>query len=222
MATKKYHLIVSLGFLLVILIFYFLTPVRDYLSPSGFAQLEEWIRAQGFWAPFIFGVIYVTATVFALPGSVLTIGGGLLFGTLWGTILSWISASLGASLSFLIVRYLGRDFVARFLVRRPLLSRLDEKIGTHGFYSVLFLRLVPLFPFNGLNFGLGLTKVSFQNYFWATLLGMLPGTFVYTSLGAAGRHLSLSDPATWTKLQVWGPFALVILLSLLPKVFKKS
>lgn len=75
--------------------------------------------------------------------------------------------------------------------------------------------------FNGLNYGLGLTQVSLRHYVGATVLGMLPATFVYSSLGAAGRHLRLSDPATWTRVEVWGPFLLVIALSLLPKILKK-
>lgn len=127
------------------------------------------------------------------------------------------SACIGAICSFLIARYLGQDAVTKI---KGTLQSLDDKIGNNGFYSVFILRLVPLFPFNGLNVGLGLTKVSFRNYTLATLLGMLPGTFVYTSLGSAGRRLSLSDPSTWLRIQVWGPFLLVIILSLLPKIFK--
>lgn len=214
------------GFLLILFIsvvlgIYFFTPVRDYLSKEGFAALEAWIRSQDVLAPLVFGLIYVAATVFALPGSVLTIGGGLLFGAWWGTLINWLSASLGAMISFLLARYLGRETVIKILKSKGTLHGLDEKIGNNGFYSVLLLRLVPLFPFNGLNFGLGLTKVSFRDYTCATLLGMLPGTFVYTSLGSTGRHLSFSDPETWLQVQVWGPFVLVILLSLIPKIFKK-
>lgn len=208
-------------FISVVLGLYFFTPVRDYLSKEGFVTLETWIKAQGVLAPLVFGLIYITATVFALPGSVLTIGGGLLFGAWWGTLVNWLSASIGAMISFLLARYLGRDAVSRILKRKGALQSLDDKIGNNGFFSVLFLRLIPLFPFNGLNFGLGLTKVSFRDYTLATLLGMLPGTFVYTSLGSAGRHLSLSDSSTWAQIQVWGPFLLVIILSLLPKIFKK-
>ena len=220
---KKFLLIF---FVSVVLGLYFFTPVRDYLSKEGFVTLETWIRSQGIFAPLIFGLIYIVATVFALPGSVLTIGGGLLFGAWWGSLINWLSASLGAMISFLLARYLGRDFIERLLQFRKgeatsPLQGLNKKIGKNGFYSVLLLRLVPLFPFNGLNFGLGLTKVSFRHYMLATLLGMLPGTFVYTSLGSAGRHLDFFDPSTWLQIQVLGPFVLVILLSIIPKFFKK-
>ena len=217
---KKFILFII--FISVILGLSIFTPVRDYLSKEGFVILEAWIRSQGVLAPLVFGLIYIAATIFALPGSVLTIGGGLLFGAWWGTLINWLSASLGATISFLLARYLGREAVTKILKGKGTLQGLDDKIGKNGFYSVLLLRLVPLFPFNGLNFGLGLTKVSFRDYTLATLLGMLPGTFVYTSLGSTGRHLSFSDPSTWLQIQVWGPFVLVIVLSLLPKVLKKA
>lgn len=214
-------LFLFLIFVSVILGLYFFTPVRDHLSKEGFGVVEEWVRAQGVLAPLVFGLIYVAATIFALPGSILTIGGGLLFGAGWGTLINWVSASFGAMISFLIARYLGREVVSKMLKSKGTLQGLDDKIGNNGFYSVFILRLVPLFPFNGLNLGLGLTKVSFRDYTFATFLGMLPGTFVYTSLGSAGRHLNFKDPATLLQVQIWGPFLLVIVLSLLPKIFKK-
>ncbi|MBI2337143.1 MAG: TVP38/TMEM64 family protein [Deltaproteobacteria bacterium] len=209
-------------FIFVILGLYFFTPVRGYLSQDGFGALQAWIQSQGIFAPLVFGLIYVVATVFALPGSILTLGGGLLFGAWWGTLINWLSASLGAMISFLIARYLGQGTVAKILKKQQKLRGLNDKIGKNGFYSVLILRLVPLFPFNALNFGLGLTQVSFRDYALATMIGMLPGTFVYTSLGSAGRSFSLSDPSTWLQVQVWGPFVLVILLSLLPKMLKRK
>jgi uncharacterized membrane protein YdjX (TVP38/TMEM64 family) len=208
-------------FISVILGLYFFTPVRDYLSKDGFVTLEAWIRAQGILAPVIFGLLYIAATVFALPGSALTIGGGLLFGTLWGTVINLTSATIGAMLAFLIARYLGRNAVTKLLRNQPKLAGLDERIGTSGFYSVLFLRLVPLFPFNALNYGLGLTKVTCKDYFLATAIGMLPGSFVYTSLGAASRHVDFKGLNTWADYHVWEPFVLVILLSLIPKMIQK-
>lgn len=212
-------LILILLFVGTIVLLYFFTPVRDYFSPEGFGRIRSWIEGQGALAPLIFGSIYILATVFALPGSVLTISGGILFGTLWGTLINLVSATLGASLAFLLARYLGREFVEKWT--RGKLKRFDQKIGEHGFTTVFYLRLVPLFPFNLLNFSLGLTQIRFRDYFLATLLGMAPGAFVYTSLGSAGRHLSFSDPSTWLQVQVWGPFVLVILLSLVPKIIKK-
>lgn len=217
---KKVFLLIL--FLVVILGLYFFTPVREYLFKDGFEALEIGIRSLGIFAPLVFGLIYIAATVLALPGSALTIGGGLLFGTLWGTVINLTSATVGAVLAFLIARYLGRDVVTKLLRNQPKLAGLDEKICKNGFYSVLFLRLVPLFPFNALNYGLGLTKVTFKDYTLATAIGMLPGAFVYTSLGAVGRHVDFKDPGMWADYHVWGPFVLVILFSLIPKILKKK
>lgn len=211
-------LILILLFAGTIVLLYFFTPARDYLSQEGLGRVRSWIEQQGALAPLTFGAIYILATVFALPGSVLTISGGILFGTVWGTLINLISATLGASLAFFLARYLGREFVEKWT--RGKLKRFDQKIGEHGFYTVLYLRLIPLFPFNLLNFSLGLTQIKFQDYFFATLLGMAPGAFVYTSLGGATHHLDLKDPEVWLDYRVWGPFALIILLSFLPKVIK--
>ncbi len=215
---KKLLILILLVALIAFL--YFFTPVRVYLSPEGFEKVQSWIHAQGPAAPLLFALIYILATVFALPGSVLTIGGGILFGTGWGTLINLLSATAGATLAFLLGRYLGRDFVEKRLKGK--LGKFDAKIGELGFYTVLYLRLIPLFPFNLLNYSLGLTQIKFRDYFWATLIGMAPGAFVYTSLGGIGKHLRLSDPRTWADYHVWGPFALVILLSTLPLFFKKK
>lgn len=215
--VKKSILILLFAGTIVFL--YFFTPARDYLSPEGFGRIRSWLVGQGALTPLIFGSVYILATAFALPGSVLTVSGGILFGTMWGTVINLVSATLGASAAFLLARYLGREFVEKWT--RGKLKRFDQKIGEHGFTTVFYLRLVPLFPFNLLNFSLGLTQIRFRDYFLASLLGMAPGTFVYTSLGGASHYLDLNDPAAWLDYRVWLPFALVILLSLIPKLLFK-
>lgn len=210
-------LVVVIGLFAVI---YGFTPLRDYFSVEGFQKVGAWLEAQGNWAPIVFALIYILATILSLPGSVLTLSGGLIFGTAWGTCLNLISATIGATGAFLIARYLGRAWVQRVLKAR--LGKMDDKIEQHGFYTVLYLRLVPLFPFNVLNYSLGLTKLRLRDYFWGSLIGMAPGAFVYTSLGSAGRHVDFSDWHTWTDYRVWGPFALVLLLSSVPKLIKRT
>jgi len=214
--VKKIFLLIL--FIALALVLYFYTPLGRYLSAEGIGALRDWIKDQGVAAPLIFALLYILATVFAFPGSVLTISGGILFGAAWGTLINLLSATLGASLAFLLSRYLGREFVARWT--RGKVQKLDEKIGQHGFYTVLTLRLIPLFPFNVLNYSLGITQVKFVDYFFASLLGMLPGAFVYTSLGGASHYIDLKDPAAWLDYRVWGPFALVILLAVIPKIFQ--
>lgn len=209
----------SCGLVAVIAIVYFFTPARHYLSQEDFIKLQTWIQNLGFLAPLVFGLIYVMATVFALPGSVLTIGGGLIFGTAWGTLINLIAATIGAMAAFLVARYLGREFVARRLSGR--LAHLDGKMEQHGFLTVLYLRLIPLFPFNILNYSLGLTRLRFRDYFLATLLGMAPACFVYSSLGGVGRYIEWTNPQTWSNYKVWGPFALVLLLSIIVYLVKR-
>lgn len=217
---KKAALLIM--FIALIVTVYFFTPAKHYLSGQGIQELRGWIDDLGILAPLVFGLIYVGATVLALPGSILTITGGLVFGTIGGTAVNLISATTGACLCFLLSRYLGRDFVKKLLRNQKLLDGLDQKIGEHGFYSVLYLRLIPLFPFNGLNFGLGLTRIRFVHYALASLIGMLPGCFAYTALGAAGQHISLTSLESWKDIRAWGPFLLVILLTLIARFFKKK
>ena len=179
------------------------------------------VASTGWLAPILFSLLYIAAVVLVLPGSVLTISGGLLFGPIWGTAINLLSATAGAILSFLLARSLGRGFVQKIIRGRATLEGLDRHLERGGFYPVLYLRLVPLFPFNLLNYSLGLTRVRLRDYALASLVGMLPGSFVYTSLGAAGRHISLIDPKCWLDVHVWGPFALVIVLTSLPKILER-
>lgn len=207
------------GFLVLVILIYSFTPAKHYFSPEGFQHLQLWIKSLGFWAPFVYGLLYAVATVLLLPGSVLTIGGGILFGTLWGTVVNLLGATAGASLAFLFARYLGRNFIAGKMKGKW--AGLDRKTEENGFMTVLYLRLIPLFPFNFLNYGLGLAKLTFRDYCWATLIGMLPACFVYTSLGGAAHHIGETGRLDWSAPQVWGPFALIVILSLIIQYVKK-
>jgi uncharacterized membrane protein YdjX (TVP38/TMEM64 family)/rhodanese-related sulfurtransferase len=156
---------------------------RDRLDA---AALTAWVSGAGAAGPLLFIGIYAITTVLFLPGSVLTLAGGALFGPLWGTVYSLIGATLGAALAFLIARYLAGDWAqAR---TQGLLARLVRGVETEGWRFVAFTRLVPLFPFNLLNYALGLTRIPFLPYLLATLVFMLPGAVAYTYLGFAGRE----------------------------------
>ena len=199
-------------FVTVIVSVYLFTPVRNYLSAEGLAALQVWIEAKGVWAPLVFGLIYAGAVIFALPGSILTIAGGLLFGPLWGTLLNLTAATAGATGAFVIARYLGREKIARRLAGR--LAHYDDKIAAHGLYAVIYLRLIPLVPFNLLNYSFGLTQVRFRHYVLGSLIGMAPACFAYTSLGNAGRYVRWTDPQTWQDYRVWSPLLLILVLTL--------
>lgn len=193
------------------------TPVGDYLSREGIGRVIALLRRSA-WAPLIFVAIYAGATAVAVPGTVLTLAGGALFGTLWGTVLNSVGANLGANAAFLISRSLGRGGVERLLGDR--LEKLDRATRDYGFRGLLALRLVPVMPFNALNFGSGLTAISWPAYALATLVGILPGTIVYTMF--ADALLQGSQEASreaLVKLLVSG--GLLVLLSLLPAILKK-
>jgi uncharacterized membrane protein YdjX (TVP38/TMEM64 family)/rhodanese-related sulfurtransferase len=162
------------------------TTALLYREHLDVAALEAWVSDAGAAAPLIFLGLYALATVLFLPGAVLTLAGGALFGPLWGTLYSLIGATLGAALAFLMARHLAGDWVqAR---AKGLLARLIQGVEAEGWRFVAFTRLVPLIPFNLLNYALGLTRIRFLPYVIASLVFMLPGTVAYTYLGFAGRE----------------------------------
>jgi len=141
-------------------------------------------RLSGFgaWAPLAFVLGYILATVALVPGSILTLAAGALFGLWKGAVLAFVAATLGAAAAFLVGRHLARDFVHRRLGGDQRIAAIDRAIGDHGRKIVFLLRLSPAFPFNLLNYLLGLTTVRFTDYLIASL-GMLPGTFLYVYYG---------------------------------------
>jgi uncharacterized membrane protein YdjX (TVP38/TMEM64 family) len=149
----------------------------------GFAdllvQVRDWVAAQGAWAPVLYAGVYALATLLAIPGSALTITAGALFGSLIGVVTVIIGATIGASLCFLVARYLARDAVKGMLEKNEKFRKLDEMTEKNGSVFVAITRLVPLFPFNVLNYGFGLTGVRFVDYVLWSFLCMLPGTVLY-------------------------------------------
>jgi len=156
---------------------------REQFDP---AALQGWIEGMGFAAPLVFMALYAAATVLFLPGSVLTLAGGALFGPVLGTFYNLTGATIGATLAFLVARYLASGWVAKKTGGR--LKQLIEGVEHEGWRFVAFTRLVPLFPFNLLNYALGLTRIKLSHYIIATYVCMLPGAFAYTYLGYAGRE----------------------------------
>ena len=150
------------------------------------AALEAWVHDAGPVAPLLFMLIYALAAVLFLPGSVLTLAGGALFGPVLGTVYNLIGATLGATLAFLIARYLASDWVADKAGGR--VKQLINGVEGEGWRFVAFVRLVPLFPFNLLNYALGLTRLRLSHYIIASGLFMLPGAIAFTYLGYAGRE----------------------------------
>ncbi len=150
------------------------------------AAVEHWIQNAGVLAPLVFMLVYALGAVLFLPGTVLTLAGGALFGPVLGTFYNLTGATIGAALAFLVSRYVASDWVADKTGGR--LKQLINGVETEGWRFVAFVRLVPLFPFNLLNYALGLTRIRFSHYVLATYICMLPAAFAYTYLGYAGRE----------------------------------
>lgn len=147
--------------------------------------MTEHLRQQGMWAWLIFICIYSLTTVLLFPGSVLTLVGGFLFGPIWGVVFNMAGAMIGATLSFLLARYLAADWISRKLGRK--LSIVMNGIENNGWQFVAVVRLLPILPFNFLNYALGLTKISLPQYSVASFIFMLPGCVAYTYLGHLGE-----------------------------------
>jgi uncharacterized membrane protein YdjX (TVP38/TMEM64 family) len=150
-------------------------------------QFATWVEGLGTWGPLVFILGYIVATVIFAPGAILTGAGGAIFGLAYGTLYVAIGATLGASLAFLIGRYGARRFVEKQIAGNQRFAAIDRAVGKNGLKIVLLLRLSPIFPFNMLNYALGLTKVRFLDYLIACI-GMLPGTFLYVYYGHVGRQ----------------------------------
>lgn len=151
-------------------------------AAAAVPRFSAWVDGLGAWGVVAFVIGYAVATVAFVPGSLLTLGAGAIFGLAQGTALVLVAATLGASAAFLVSRYVARGAVERRLAGNPRLAAIDRAIGEQGWKIVLLLRLSPVFPFNLLNYALGLTRVRFRDYAAASI-GMLPGTLLYVYYG---------------------------------------
>jgi uncharacterized membrane protein YdjX (TVP38/TMEM64 family) len=149
------------------------------------------IQALGAWGLLLFVALYVVATILFLPGAVLTLGAGAVFGLAKGVAMASLAATLGAASAFLVGRYLARDAVAQRLAASPGFRAIDAAVAREGWKIVGLLRLSPVFPFNVLNYAFGITRVSFRAYVLASWIGMLPGTLLYVYLGSLAGDLAL-------------------------------
>ncbi|OOZ38462.1 sulfurtransferase [Solemya pervernicosa gill symbiont] len=185
---------------------------RDQLSAEA---LQQWIGDAGSTGPILFFILlYAVATVVFLPGSVITLADGAIFGPVWGTLYNLTGATLGATLAFLVARYLAADWVEQR--SGGLIKRLKNGVESEGWRFVAFVRLVPLFPFNALNYALGLTRIKLSHYIIASYLCMLPGGIAYTYLGYAGREAVAGGEGLIQKILL--AVALLALVSFLPRL----
>lgn len=154
------------------------------------AAFLEWVHGVGAWGAVIFAAAYVPAAILLVPGSLLTLGAGFVFGVVKGTAIVSLGSTAGAAAAFIVGRSIARDWVARRLAGRPKIAAIARAVETEGFKIVLLTRLSPILPFNLLNYAFGLTAVPFRKYILASWIGMLPGTIMYVYLGSAANSLA--------------------------------
>ena len=196
---------------------------QQYLRPA-----LDWVAGLGPWAPLLFILLYVLACVLFVPGSVLTLGAGAVFGVWRGSVLVSVAATLGASAAFLLGRHVARRAVARRVAANPAFAAVDEAVAREGWRIVLLTRLSPVFPFTLLNYGFGVTRVTFREYFLASWLGMLPGTVLYVYLGAVAGELAAAGagtrartPAEWALFGV-GLLATVAVIVVITRIARRA
>lgn len=161
-------------------------------------RFAEYVAGLGVWGPVVFILGYAVAAVAFIPGSLLTLAAGAIFGLAWGTVYTLIGATLGAGLAFLVARYVARGAIERRIAGNAKFAAIDRAVGREGFKIVALLRLSPIFPFNLLNYALGLTRVRFVHYLAASL-AMLPGTLLYVYYGKAAGSLAAAASGTQTE-----------------------
>lgn len=189
-----------------------------------------WVKNLGSTGIIAFILIYNLATVFFIPGSLLTLGGGALYGVVWGSLYVFVAASSGATIAFLIGRYFARGWVSQQIQNNAQFQAIDMAVAKEGLKIVLLTRLSPIFPFNLLNYGLGVTRVSLKDYVIGSI-GMIPGTIMYVYIGSlAGDIATLgtvqdftpqAQTAQWT-LKILGFLATVAVTVYITRIAKKT
>lgn len=171
-----------------------------FQDPSAALEhVTDVVASMGPLGPLYFGLMYTIAEVLAIPAVPLTASAGYLFGVSTGTLVVLVSASIAASISFIIGRTLLRTTVEKAMEDYPQFSKLDKAIGREGFKLMLLLRLSPIFPFALSNYFYGATSINFGSFFWGTLLGFAPGTLAYVYSGVVGKALTIGgdDSQPW-------------------------
>jgi uncharacterized membrane protein YdjX (TVP38/TMEM64 family) len=201
-----------------------MVPLADWLD-----VFNRWVQEQGAAGMVYFALVYAVATVFLLPGSLLTLAGGAAFGLLPGFVTVLLGATLGAALAFLVSRHLARRRVESWIESKPSFTAVDRAVAKEGWKIVFLTRLSPVFPFNFQNYAYGLTRISFWHYTLSTLVGMIPGAFMYVYFGTLGKSsleaaAGAADPTQGLKLtlQVVGLVATVLVTILITRTARKA
>lgn len=191
-------------------------------------QFAAWVDSLGIWGPAAFILGYAVATVAFIPGSLLTLAAGAIFGLLKGTLIVFVGATLGSGLAFLVARYVARQKIEARIENSPRFAAIDQAVAREGLKIVFLLRLSPVFPYNLLNYALGLTRVNFRDYM-AAAIGMIPATFLYVYYGKAiGSIAAVASGAQverglgyWAVLSV-GLLATLVVTTVVTRIARKA
>ena len=188
----------------------------------------QWIDNLGTVGAVAFIALYIIATIAFFPGSILTLGAGVIFGVIWGSLYVFIGATLGATAAFLVGRYLARDWVAQKIADNKKFAAIDQAVGREGLKIVLLTRLSPIFPFNLLNYAFGITGVSLKDYFIGSV-GMIPGTIMYVYIGSLAGNLAAisteaqpNNPTLQWAIRILGLFATVAVTVYVTRIARKA
>ncbi|MCC5630956.1 TVP38/TMEM64 family protein [Nostoc sphaeroides] len=188
----KKHLLNSKLKLLVLscLVVTLIIAAKQFNFQGLLHTLIIWVESLGIFGPIAYIVIYNLATLLFIPGSLLTLKGGCLFGVFWGSIYVLIAAIIGATLAFVIGRYLSQNWVCQQMDKHPKFKAIDLAVAKEGWKIVLLTRLSPIFPFNLLNYAFGVTQVSLKDYILGSF-GILPGTVMYVYIGSLAGNIAM-------------------------------
>lgn len=203
--------------LLLILVVTAISVAAVTLPKNSIGYLQNHINQLGAWGPLIFIMVYLIATVLFIPGSVLTLSAGVLFGPVAGTLYSLTGATLGATLAFLISRFIAYDWVREKSGGK--ISQIIQGVEEEGWRFIAFIRLVPLFPFNLVNYIFGLTRISVVSYFITSFICMLPGAAAYAYLGYVGAEAAAQSEQLIQKAII--AIALFACVMYLPYIVKR-
>lgn len=212
--NTKIKFILLLAFIAAAVVSVKALGLGEYLEEE---RLRAWIGSYGVWGPLVYILFYSIAPSLMLPGLPITVIGGVLFGPVWGTLYVMAGATIGAGLAFLLARKLGREWVAG-IIKGGRLEELDRKVEEQGWKIVAFTRLIPLFPFNMLNYAFGLTGIRFSHYIIATFIFIFPGAVAFVVFSSS--LLGLLQGRVTKEFAIGA--ALVIIVSLIPFLYKRS
>ena len=215
------HIKKLIKLIIILLVIAALVVAADVFNfEQGFRDVMTWISGLGSLGPAIFIALYIAACVFMLPGSILTLGAGVVFGLVKGSIAVSIGSTLGATFAFLLARYLARNWVSSKIAGNEKFNAIDTAVGSQGWKIVLMIRLSPIFPFNLLNYAFGLTKVRLKHYFFASWIGMMPGTIMYVYVGSLAGDLAKLGTGQHTRTTgEWVMYGVGLLATLVVTVF---